>query len=119
MSTLYGTLVGHLARDYEVQTSVMHENAGVINQFGEAVKNLGLLPHVSVQQDKTLRLCAATERGQAVETVLAALEANGYTLGERTRLPQQFVNDYEMWTVQVKGRTLSFALLYYIKPGDV
>jgi len=114
--SLYGKLTSQATRAYEVQMSALNESAATINQFGELAAAVGVTPHAYVTEQKTLGLSAVATRGQDNAALFEELKKRGYTMAERQRLPQQFVGDFEMWTVRVKSHALSFLLLYYVAP---
>lgn len=113
MTTLYGTLVAAIAKDYEVQTSVLHANSALINQFGDAMKEFGLTADVKVQPGGKLSLVALSSRGQDATPILVTLKERGYRLDAPVKPRLQFNDGYTIWHVKVTGHSLEFGLLFY------
>jgi len=117
MSTLYGTLIGHLARDYEVHTSALNANAELVNRFGDEMRQLDLVPHVRPQDSKSVACVAQCIRGRDHLPVLQALIDRGYKIAAAAKLPHQFTDGYVIWCTRVTSRALSFDLLFYTAAG--
>jgi len=113
MSTLYGTLIGHLTRDHEVHTSALNANVELINRFGDEMRLLNLVPHVRAADRNSVACVAQCVRGRDHAPVLQALIERGYKVATAAKLPHQFTDGYVIWCARVTSRAMSFDLLFY------
>jgi hypothetical protein len=113
MSTLYGTLIGHLTREHEVHTSALNANVELVNRFGDEMRLLELVPHVRAQDRNSIVCVAHCLRGRDHVPVLQALTGRGYKVGTAEKLPHQFNDGYVIWRARVTSRTMSFDLVFY------
>lgn len=113
MSTLYGTLIAAVAKEYEQQTSALHKNTALINRFGEAMKEFGLTPDVKVRSGGAIALVALSRRGENHEAILAALADRGYRVDTPVKPQYQFTDGYTIWHAKVAGNSMEFGLLFY------
>jgi hypothetical protein len=113
MTSLYGTLIAHLAADYEKQTSALHKNTALINRFGEEMKRHDLAPHVNTVDSANIRFVGGSKRGRDNQALFDALKDSGYNIGAAEKTPQQFTDGYVMWLAPITSRALSFTLLFY------
>lgn len=114
MSTLHGTLAAALSRDYEKQTSALHQNAEAINRFGDLViKPFDLVPHVKPLQGGGVGFVAHCVRGRDHAPLLLSLADAGFTVGKAEKHQMQFNDGYTIWTAPVKSREIAFCLVFY------
>lgn len=114
-ATLYGKLIGHVAADYEKQTSALHNNQLLINRFGEFCKALKLTPDVRTRENGTIALVAHCERGRDHAPIVDMLRQMACKVGEFSMPAIQFRDAYTIWTARVSAPSFKFTLLFYIE----
>jgi len=112
--TLYGSLTSELAQEYSERSAALHGHIALINAFGEFVRRFELTPHVRPTDSGSIVLTALTMRGDDHAPVLAALEKEGFRIGEAVKPVLQINDGYVTWCVPVTGASLKFFLLFYI-----